>query len=129
MISTLKKFPWYMTQHITTKQRYSVWNATCQLVKILVLAVEQKRDEINLTPQLLKRLVNAAMRCPGFTVLQKDSIAFLVTMNEMEMRGYGLPRFASTWTHQYAVAVKPGVPLDVIEVKSPAPAYSIREAG
>jgi hypothetical protein len=116
MISTLKKMPWYMTGHITIYQRYTIYKATIDLIRTLTASVSEKRDEVNLSPQLLKRLVAAAMTCPGFTVLQKDDIAYITDMPEMEQRSFGQPRFGHMWRHQYALAPKPGVPLDVVEV-------------
>jgi hypothetical protein len=56
------------------------------------------------------------MSCPGFTPLMKDDIAWTINMGEQEQRAYGQPRFANRWRHQYALAPKPGMPLDVVEV-------------
>lgn len=78
--------------------------------------IRDGRDEVNLNRQLLRRLVTAAMTCPGFSTLQKDNIAYLMGMDELEERAYGQPRFASSWRHVYALGPKPGIPLDVIEV-------------
>ncbi|EFQ29481.1 uncharacterized protein GLRG_04625 [Colletotrichum graminicola M1.001] len=115
LISTLTKFPWHMKANVTVQQRYAIHKATCDLVRILVNSIQDKRDELNLTHRLLKRLVIAAMRCEGFSALQKDDIAYLVGMDEMEQRAFGQPRFAEAWRHLYVLVPKTGIPLDVIE--------------
>ncbi|KAK1987412.1 hypothetical protein LZ30DRAFT_645993 [Colletotrichum cereale] len=115
LISTLTKFPWHMKANVTIKQRYAIHKATCDLIRILVSSLQDKRDELNLTRRLLKRVVTAAMRCEGFSALQKDDIAYLVGMDEMEQRAFGQPRFAEAWRHLYVLVPKTGVPLDVIE--------------
>ncbi|OLN86071.1 hypothetical protein CCHL11_05225 [Colletotrichum chlorophyti] len=115
LISTLTKFPWHMKANVTVQQRNAIHKATCDLIRILVGGIRDKRDELNLTPRLLKRVVAAAMRCEGFSVVQKDDIAYLVEMGEMEQRAYGQPRFAESWRHLYVLVPKNGVPLDVIE--------------
>ncbi|KAK2006987.1 hypothetical protein LZ32DRAFT_667893 [Colletotrichum eremochloae] len=115
LISTLTKFPWHMKAHVTVQQRYAIHKATCDLIRILVSSIQDKRDELNLTHRLLKRVVNAAMRCEGFSALQKDDIAYLVGMDEMEQRAFGQPRFAEAWRHLYVLVPKTGIPLDVIE--------------
>lgn len=127
MISTLKKLPWHMAGYITIKQQHYIYDASVRIV-------EQLKDEIDpamrfrkterqrrpgaerLTPQLLRRLVQCIMLCPGFTVVQKDNVAQLVNMSEREMRMFNLPRFAQSYNHLYALGPKPGVPLDVLEV-------------
>ncbi|KAI0848179.1 hypothetical protein F5Y00DRAFT_262815 [Daldinia vernicosa] len=122
MISTLKKMPWYLTERITIKERHYIYDTTFKMVHYLKELLEkgtlrrgQKPDFNRLTKQLLNRLVKAAMLCPGFTVSQKDNIAYTVNLSELDLRDYNQPRFAEGWCHQYALGVKPGVPLDVVE--------------
>ncbi|KAK2045815.1 hypothetical protein LZ31DRAFT_564953 [Colletotrichum somersetense] len=115
LISTLTKFPWHMKANVTVQQRYAIHKATCDLIRILVSSIQDKRDELNLTHRLLKRVVAAAMRCEGFSALQKDDVAYLVGMGEMEQRAFGQPRFAEAWRHLYVLVPKTGIPLDVIE--------------
>jgi hypothetical protein len=69
-----------------------------------------------LSDQLLKRVVTAAINCPGFTPLMKDDLSSFVHLSEQELRTCGLPLSAGSWRHQYAIAPKIGVPSDVIEV-------------
>jgi hypothetical protein len=47
----------------------------------------------------------------------KDDVAYMTNMSETEQRAFGQPRFANSWRHQYAIAPKPGIPLDVLEVR------------
>ncbi|KAH8648359.1 hypothetical protein BX600DRAFT_389019, partial [Xylariales sp. PMI_506] len=127
MISTIKKMPWYMTQHITIKQRHYIWDACAKLVSLLIQALNPMHRITNdsdryeragterLTPQLLRRFTNAIMLCPGFSVCQKDNIASLVSMSDHDLRMFNMPRFAESWLHQYTLGPKPGVPLDVLE--------------
>ncbi|KZL80620.1 rna rnp-1 protein [Colletotrichum incanum] len=115
LISTLTKFPWHMKANVTVQQRCAIHKATCDLIRILVSSIQERRDELNLTHRLLKRVVTAAMRCEGFSALQKDDVAYLVGMDEMEQRAFGQPRFAEAWRHLYVLVPKTGVPLDVIE--------------
>jgi hypothetical protein len=119
MISTLRKLPWYKTENITIKQRYSVYNACIQLIRLLQHSIKERRNEEHLTPQLLKRLTTAAMLCHGFTVMQKDNIAYLANIPENRLREFNMPRFADMWVHSYTLCPKPGTPLDVLEVCIP----------
>ncbi|KJZ75639.1 hypothetical protein HIM_05102 [Hirsutella minnesotensis 3608] len=115
LISTLKKFPWYATDSITISQRHAVYIATERLLQVLAEKIGRGTDPMNLTPQLQARLTNTAMACPGFTPLMKDNLAWMLNVSEMEQRFYGQPLFAHAWRHQYSLAPKPGMPLDVIE--------------
>ncbi|PFH62916.1 hypothetical protein XA68_11235 [Ophiocordyceps unilateralis] len=115
LISTLKKFPWYATDRITVSQRHAMYIATERLLQVLSDKVKRGCDAVNLTQQLLTRLTNAALACPGFTPLMKDNIAWLLNVPEAEQRFYGQPRYANSWRHQYSLAPKPGTPLDLIE--------------
>ncbi|RCI13026.1 hypothetical protein L249_0202 [Ophiocordyceps polyrhachis-furcata BCC 54312] len=115
LISTLKKFPWHATDRITLSQRHAMYSATERLLQ--VLSVKVKRGCNGLTTQLLTRLTNTALACPGFTPLMKDNISWLLSVPEGEQRFFGQPRFAHSWRHQYSLAPKPGTPLDVIEAK------------
>ncbi|KAM7205678.1 hypothetical protein V8F33_001004 [Rhypophila sp. PSN 637] len=126
MISTIKKLPWQMSDKITIRQRWAVYNATYRLLELMMLSIRRhhelqlsqgrppiQHDTIN--EQLQKRLLRAAMLCPGFTVLQKDNIAYLVNMSDQQQRGFNQPRFPEMWIHEQAICPKPGVPLDVLE--------------
>lgn len=76
-----------------------------------------------LNEKLLKRVIRAAMACPGFTPLMKDSIAFISSLEERQVMDYGLPTFANGWRHIYTLTPNPGVPGDVIDVRLPSPPY------
>ncbi|KAG6002397.1 hypothetical protein E4U21_003128 [Claviceps maximensis] len=115
LISTLKKFPWYATDRITISQRHAAFSATCELMRLLGRSIQKQDDPVNLNNQLLGRLIAAAMKCPGFTPLMKDDIAFIAGISETEQRAFHQPRFASSWRHQYSISPKPGIPYDVLE--------------
>ncbi|KAG8160882.1 hypothetical protein KVR01_009146 [Diaporthe batatas] len=115
MISTLRKLPWYKTDCITIKQRHAVYNACIQLIRLLQHSINDRKNEEHLTPQLLKRLWTSAMLCHGFTVTQRDDIAYVAGIPENRLREFNMPRFAEKWVHAYTLCPKPGTPLDMIE--------------
>ncbi|KAJ4417183.1 hypothetical protein N0V82_006305 [Gnomoniopsis sp. IMI 355080] len=115
MISTLRKMPWYMTDHITVHERYSMFDATVRLITSLQKHIKFSNNVYLLNKQLLDRLTISAMMCHGFTVTQKDDIAYLVEMSEERMRDFNMPSFASKWNHTFSLVPKPGTPLDVLE--------------
>jgi hypothetical protein len=118
LISTIKKLPWYQSGHITIAQRFAVYDATMKLIELLQKAMAKDPQHTTLNKQLLKRLVTAAMLCPGFTVVQKDNIAVLGGIDDQEQLKFNQPRFADCWVHLLALCPKPGVPLDVLEAGS-----------
>lgn len=116
MISTLRKMPFYMTKHITFQQRYAMYDAAERLIQSLRKQIRFKNSPYILNEQLLERLWVSAMLCPGFTVTQKDNIAFIVGLSEERMHDFNMPRFADGWKHTYSLVPKPGVIQDVLEV-------------
>lgn len=116
MISTMRKFPWYMTDRITVRQRHAVFEACVSLLRCLQWAMKEKRHDDILTPQLYRRLWTSAMLCHGFTITMRDSIAYIVDLPESRMREFNMPRFGNMWLHIYTLVPKPGSPLDLIEV-------------
>lgn len=127
MISTLRKIPWYMADYITIKQRHSVYDTCMKMIGILVSKLERRgRDNIEaerLTPQLLQRLVTSAMLCPGFSVVQKHNIATIAGLSEEKSREFNQPRLPDSWRHQWTLAPKADMPIDVLEVCSRHPAH------
>ncbi|UNI22415.1 hypothetical protein JDV02_008306 [Purpureocillium takamizusanense] len=115
LISTLKKFPWFVTDRITLSQRHAMYMATERLLQVLADKVSRNYDPINLTQQLQTRLTNAALSCPGLTPLMKDNLSWMLNVSEDEQRYFGQPERAYSWRHQYALAPRPGAPLDVID--------------
>ncbi|KAK0725735.1 hypothetical protein B0H67DRAFT_480130 [Lasiosphaeris hirsuta] len=118
MISTLKKLPWFAAEYITIRQRAVIYNAAMGLIGLLRRSLEdprREREDGNLTTQLLKRLCTAAMLCPGFSVMQKDNIAYAAGWGDAKLSQFNQPRFADLWTHQHILVAKPGVPIDVLE--------------
>jgi hypothetical protein len=116
MISTIKKLPWYMTDRITLRQRHCIFDATVRLIVLLKQALIRgnRYQETTINEQLLKRLVLAAMLCPGFSVVQKDNIAALAEWDQDRVRMFNQPRFAEGWVHLHALCPKPGTPDDVL---------------
>ncbi|KAH8195399.1 hypothetical protein TruAng_010431 [Truncatella angustata] len=126
MISTLKKMPWYLSAHITIYQQHYIFEACQRLLEQFLEELEPQSQKSSpeqrlrlgherLTPQLLDRFKKAILLCPGFSVVQKDSIAHMLGLSEQESRAFSLPRQAHSWNHFYALGPKPGVAPDVIE--------------
>ncbi|KAI0109405.1 hypothetical protein F4776DRAFT_667718 [Hypoxylon sp. NC0597] len=115
LISTLTKMPWYLADRITIKERGYIYATTEKMITLLITRINKGEHPTRLTPLLLERLADAAMGCPGFTVMQKDNISSLVNTAEYKLRDFHMPRFADGWTHLHALSAKPGVPLDVVE--------------
>ena len=119
MISILVLMPWHETNHITIRTRHLIYETVVQLLGLLNRTLSEQHQEMRLNTQLRDRLVNCSLLCPGFTVFMKQSVAFMAGKNEGELCGkYNLPRYGQHWRHQYGLTVKPGAPLDVIEVSS-----------
>lgn len=112
-----------MTDRVSISQRYAVFRATWDLVEELTHRLARERETVSASPnagrlsdQLLKRVITAAINCPGFTPLMKDDLSSFVHLSEENFRAAGVPPSAASWRHQYAIAPKVGVPFDVIEV-------------
>lgn len=97
-------------------QRYRIFHTTYKLIDTLKKKVDRGIHPVRLTTSLLKRLVAAAMTCPGFTVLQKADIAGLVGLESDRIREFGQPQFGDRWRHQYSTSIKAGAPFDLVEV-------------
>lgn len=138
MISIIRKLPWHMAAYITIRQQYRIYKAAVDMIQILQLTIynsDHHRRPAYLAPgvmagdcmrisellneKLLKRLVRAAMGCPGFSPLLKDNIAFISSLDERQMMEYGVPAHANRWRHMYALVPNPALPADVIDVCSP----------
>lgn len=100
------------------KQREAVYSTCVSLLRYLQFAIRERKNESCLTPQLYRRLWTSAMLCHGFTVTMKDSIAWMVNLDEQHQYEFNMPRFGDMWVHTYTLVPKPGTPLDVIEVSS-----------
>lgn len=128
LISIVKKLPWYMTDYITIRQRYRIYKAVVDMMHAIAAAIDDfdrrpmqdhsKTSEV-LNKKLFKRVVSAAMGCPGFTPLMKDNIAFMAGLDESHLAEYHQPSFANRWRHIYTLVPNPGLPADVIDVCFP----------
>ncbi len=88
-----------------------------KLMHHLHSAIQQGRNDKTLTPLLMKRLGTAAMACPGFSVVQKDDIAFLSRLEKDRDRAFNQPRGAYLWVHQLTLGPKERIPADLLEVR------------
>ncbi|KAK0655198.1 hypothetical protein B0T16DRAFT_319790 [Cercophora newfieldiana] len=118
MISTLKKIPWFRPDTITVMERHIIFTATIRLCGLLRGALDAPRYDSqgnHINDTLLRRFFNAAMLCPGFSVVQKDNIAFACRFDEKKHHHFNIPRHANSWVYQHIVCPKPSVPVDVLE--------------
>lgn len=115
-----------MTHYITIRQRYRIYKAVVDMIHIIQTNIfnterrphmpEHLRTDV-LNEKLLKRVLRAAMCCPGFTPLMKDNIAFISNINEVQAMDCGQPAYANTWRHIYGLVPNPALPSDVIQVR------------
>ncbi|KAB5559811.1 hypothetical protein GE09DRAFT_1220480 [Coniochaeta sp. 2T2.1] len=132
LISILKKLPWHMTHYITIRHRHRIYKASVDMIAVLQGAIYNNSDHHHrrgafgghggdmriaevLNEKLLKRVVRAAMSCPGFTPLMKDNIAFVSSLDAQQVANYDLPVHANRWRHVYTLMPNPSVPADVID--------------
>jgi hypothetical protein len=118
------QYPWYMVDFITIEDRNLIHDATKNLLQMLVDRVNHDRDPVNLTQMLLKRVCRAALRCPGFTPVMKDNIAYLGSIEDRVASEAGLPPFAPQWDIFWTIGPKPGVPTDLLLASPPLHRYN-----
>lgn len=116
MISTIKKFPWNMSEYITVKQRDMLCDAGLKMVCRLQKQLSKGEKPSRLTRHLLNRLAEAIISSPGFSITQKDNVAYKANVSEQRLRELGQPRFPELWGHLQAISVKDGATPDVLEV-------------
>lgn len=123
MMSILLKMPWYATDLITVIQRHAMYTAVMRMIKALQKKIYEKAYScpVQLNRPLLDRLVRAAINCHGFSVIQKDSIAYHGNVPADRMSDFNMPRFSKLWIHTRSMVPKPGVPTDLLEVSCPPP--------
>jgi hypothetical protein len=103
---------------ITIGERNMLHKATVDLLSLLVERVNNDKDDICLTPMLLKRVWKAALKCPGFTPTMKDDIVYLCQINDQTATEYGLAPFAPYWKYLWTIGPKPGIPADLLLVSA-----------
>lgn len=123
-----------MVDFITIEDRELLFNATLTLLTILKQRIDDRaanpppppppgeRDNdfgIALNNALLQRLIQAALKCVGFTPTMKDTVAFKFDVHEEKAQELGVPLFAADWKYLWAIGPKPGVPHDLILVRHP----------
>ncbi|KAK5656525.1 hypothetical protein OQA88_4502 [Cercophora sp. LCS_1] len=117
LISTIKKYPWFLASHITMRERHFIYSTALKMCWFLRerLSSNNKGDQDRrLSPVLLKRLVIACLLCPGFSATMKDNIA-VVSNFQGNLRQYNQPLYADHWRHLHNVVPKPGSTADTME--------------
>lgn len=105
-----------MVDFITIEDRNLLFQATKDLLNLLVERVHNGREDVHLTPMLLKRAWRAALRCPGFTPTQKDDIVCICSIDDRTGIELGMAPHASYWKILWTIGPKPGVPYDLLMV-------------
>lgn len=77
MISTLNKFPWFATNHITIEDRCLLFNITSGLLQQLMRSFDNNSNPAQLTRELLHQLLSAALTVP-FSQQQKSNIVSMM---------------------------------------------------
>ena len=119
-----------MTHYITIRQRYRIYKAAVDMIAVLQGAIynsdrhrpfgyDNMRMAEVLNEKLLKRVIRAAMSCPGFSPLMKDNIAFVSSLDAGQVANYVVPEHANRWRHVYTLMPNPNIPADVIDVRLP----------
>ncbi|KAH0543207.1 hypothetical protein FGG08_002468 [Glutinoglossum americanum] len=109
MISTISKFPWWVVDMYTLGTRDHLFEATEELVKILMRRIKTQAT-LQISEQLLLELVETALRAPGFSEVQK---AHLVHVADIHMAHISLPLFSDQWIFE-TICRKNGVADDVL---------------
>jgi hypothetical protein len=110
-----------MVDHITITERDDIFHATRNCVMALCECIDEEDTLLN--ERLLKRLAEAAFRCPGFTQAQKAEIAYVTNM---DISGHLAP-YAWDWTVFKTLGPKPGCEMDVLCVSTSSPVVRLLE--
>jgi hypothetical protein len=102
-----------MASYITIADRDILYDGTLTIVKHLIHKISMESEHITVNGRLLKRVTQAALRCPGFTEMQKDNIAFICNVKEP-----GLAPYADHWHVFKVLGPKHGVATDVLLVST-----------
>ena len=108
-----------MVEYITIEDRNLLFDATIDLLKLLLDRVNNEKDNVNLTPMLLKRVWRAALRCAGFTPAQKDDVIVICSLDGRTAMELGMAPHAAYWKVLWTIGPKPGVPHDILLVCGP----------
>ncbi|KAL3426528.1 hypothetical protein PVAG01_00037 [Phlyctema vagabunda] len=113
LISTLYKYPWYMVDYITIEDRE-------RLVEVMTVMVAKLNDrimngdDINLNVMLLRRVVKAAVNCPGLTPTQKDNVCMVAGYDDTTILQFGVPHRSHNWGVFWTLAPKPDFADDMV---------------
>lgn len=105
-----------MVDHITIEERNLLHKATIDLLSLLLERINNDKDDICLTPMLLKRVWKAALKCHGFTPAMKDDIVFICQIDAQTAVECGVAPYAPYWKYLWTIGPKPGVPADLLLV-------------
>lgn len=141
MISLLAKFPWYATEHYTLTTRNQIFSATRSMLHILSINISKNykssvggfdepssaspygspvqrgghrsRGSPNITEDLLKDLLSAALNAAGFSERQRWELSEATDLARHEFRISPL----NQWWPFEVLGRKPHMDEDVVEVR------------
>jgi hypothetical protein len=105
-----------MVDHITIEDRSLLHKATIDLLRLLQEKIENETDPVNLNQMLFKRVWRAALKCPGFTPVQKDDVVFICGIDDRTALELGVAPYAVWWKPLFTIGHKPEVPADTLMV-------------
>ena len=106
-----------MVDYITVQDRFLLYKATFDLLELLISRIKNgDGQDTHLTAMLLKRVWNAALKCPGFSPVMKDDIVYICGIPEQIAKEHGVAPFATGWNSLFTIGNKPDVPQDLLLV-------------
>ena len=149
MISLLAKFPWYATQHYSLATRNQIFGATRSMLHILSTKLSKSqissaggfddyssassygspvkrgesklRDSPNITEDLLKDLLSAALNAAGFSEKQRWELS---EATDYARHHFRISPLTQWWPFE-VLGRKPHVDEDVVEVSMGRSAYTL----
>jgi hypothetical protein len=79
MISIMHKYPWHATEHITVRERTSIFSCALVQLRVLIGAVSRGSHPQHLHRGLLQEYLTACLSNPGFTVQHKTYLLVCAT--------------------------------------------------
>ncbi|KAI9644357.1 hypothetical protein NHQ30_007714 [Ciborinia camelliae] len=115
LISTLIKYPWAMVDHIIVEDRQSLFRVTMEMLRMLAATVESNQDPLKLNSQLFKRVWRTALKCQGFSPVQKDDIIFEMKIDPQIALELGVPPQADLWSYIWTIGPRKDVAYDLVQ--------------
>lgn len=105
-----------MTKHTNIQDRNRLFRATITLLKTLIDRVNNDYDPVHLNGMLVKRVILAALACPGFTPNMKDDVVYYSGMDGRKAHELGHAPHAEGWRALWTIGPKKDAPYDLVMV-------------